>query len=210
MGSLGSWTLGRSLRLGGTVVAGARHLHTAPVTFAFVKDIYKKVKYSAPFPETSKVTVLDKLNRLSAEDLNTHLSKKMSKAITVHRWKNGDFECVEQLLDLNKVDQGIVEKTCVLLLKPLELDNLEADSSEGVSMVKYKNMISRDLVPRVNMKYFSSLTSPTMVGIFVHMDKISFAKVTQLSKDKYNASFRSVELVNLLSGKSVIALCRMQ
>ena len=38
------------------------------------------------------------------------LSKKMSKVIVQHRQKTGPFDCVEQLLDLPKMDQNIVQK----------------------------------------------------------------------------------------------------
>ena len=38
------------------------------------------------------------------------LSKKMSKVIVQHRQKTGPFDCVEQLLDLPKMDQKIVQK----------------------------------------------------------------------------------------------------
>ena len=38
------------------------------------------------------------------------LSKKMSKTIIQHRQKFGSFDCVEQLLDLPKMDPKAVQK----------------------------------------------------------------------------------------------------
>ena len=99
----------------------------------FCQDIYKTVNFKTSYSDEEKEGILHKLNKLSEADLHSYirwllladwflhlrfltfshvniLSKKMSKTIIQHRQKSGSFDCVEQLLDLPKMDPKIVQK----------------------------------------------------------------------------------------------------
>lgn len=153
-----------------------RPLHTAPVTFQFVKDIYKTVNFKTSYSDEEKEGILHKLNKLSEADLHSYISKKMSKTIIQHRQKSGNFDCVEQLLDLPKMDPKIVQKVCLGLLKSGE----ELKNQEEVDKRKKQSlMFSRDIIPKPDIRLFTEhfLSSPTVVGVSINLKRISYAKV---------------------------------
>jgi len=51
----------------------ARPLQTAPVTFQFVKDIYKTVNFKTSYSDEEKEGILHKLNKLSEADLHSYI-----------------------------------------------------------------------------------------------------------------------------------------
>ena len=91
----------------------------------------------------------------------------MSKTIVQHRQKSGNFDCVEQLLDLPKMDPKIVQKVhkrqnnqhemtliqvCMGLLKSGE----ELKNQEEVDRRKKQSlMFSRDIIPKPDIRLFT-------------------------------------------------------
>jgi hypothetical protein len=103
-------------------------------------------------------------------------SKKMSKAIRMHREKSGRFDCVEQLLDMPKMDPKAVQKLCVGLIKTGE--DLK-DQEEVNLMKKHRLMFTRDIVPKPDVVRFTDqhANAPSVVSLSVSLKRIGYAKV---------------------------------
>lgn len=157
-------------------MACSRPLHTAPLRFQFVKDVYKRLNYMAPYNQGEKDTILLKINQLSEVDLQSYISKRMSRAIAQHREKVGEFECVEQLLDMPKMDPKTIQKACLgLLQSSADLKDQQAEDLRR----KQSFMFSRDIIPKPDIKIFTEhhTSSPSVCGININLRRISYAKV---------------------------------
>ena len=117
-------------------VSVGRSFHTGSVRFQFVRDVYKRIDYSIVFKDPSlnykyqdrRDDILSHLNTMNVRTLELYASKKLSKAIVEHRNENGEFECAEQLLDIERVEQHQVEKLIENFLKnPTEELELQKD-----------------------------------------------------------------------------------
>jgi len=157
-------------------LACSRLLHTAPVRFQFVKDVYKRLNYMAPYNQGEKDTILLKINQLSEVDLQSYISKRMSKAIAQHREKVGGFECVEQLLDMPKMDPKTIQKACLGLLQSSA--DLKDQQAEDLRRKQFF-MFSRDIIPKPDIKVFAEhhTSSPSVCGININLRRITYAKV---------------------------------
>jgi len=156
-----------------------RSFYTTPVSFQFVKDVYKVIGYQAPFNEDQKKKAVEKLNSLELTELFNHTTKKFSKLIDVHREKNGPFECVEQLLDLPKVETSHVIKICNSLLEdssPQSMEQKLATQRKGAN----KPLFSRGFVPKPDMKLWERIENPTLVGVSVTLQGIAYSKIDSL------------------------------
>ena len=88
-----------------------KSFHTSQISFRFVKDVYKEIQYEAPYRPADKQKVLQVINSAPLKELGHFTSKKMSQTIVNFRKEGGYFDCVEQLLDLEKI-----EKLCESIL----------------------------------------------------------------------------------------------
>eukprot|EP00092_Neocalanus_flemingeri_P018404 GFUD01019918.1.p1 GENE.GFUD01019918.1~~GFUD01019918.1.p1 ORF type:complete len:340 (-),score=74.55 GFUD01019918.1:24-1043(-) len=147
--------------------------YTGPITFQFVKDVYKVIGYQAPFEEDEKKEVLNKMNSLPEKELCNYTSKRFSKLINLHKEKNGPFLCVEQLMDMSKIEANHVEKICKSLLVDLSLQTQEKKEGKAAN----KPLFSKGIIPKPDLKLFSSLADPTYVGVTVTLQGIAYTKI---------------------------------
>jgi len=164
--------LGRTLWL-------SRNFHSGQLKFQFVKDVYIKLNYRAPFPEDDKRLMLERINMLPLEGsdgLQSFISKKLSKEIVTHREKYGKFECLEQLLDLPRINIKSMEKACTLLLGVKDEESKEKTKQIAYTK-KIKAMFSKDIIPRLDMKLYKELSNPSTVSISLTLQRIAYVQV---------------------------------
>jgi len=169
----------------------SRSVHTSPPTFQFIKNVYKEIGYRAPFTENEKKRAIDKLNNLNEKELNHYTSKKFSKLLYGHRAKHGDFDCIEQLLDLPKVEAHQLEKICENLLKDLSMskeENVMAERSKT-----NKPLFSKGIIPKPDIKEWEMLQNPTVLGITVSIQGISYTKIDSSRNLHGWAAFEGIE-----------------
>jgi len=156
-----------------------RSFHSSPVTFQFVKDVYKVIGYEAPFSEDQKRKAVEKLNSLPVTELFNHTTKKFSKLIDVHREKNGPFDCVEQLLDLPKVETSHVVKICNSLMSDLSPKTLEEKLADQKKKGN-KPLFAMGIIPKPDLKLWEKIENPTIVGVSVTLEGIAYSKIDSL------------------------------
>ena len=146
-----------------------RSLHTSRISPRFVQDIYKKIDYQAPYPEEDKLTVLSKLNLASENELNKFTSKKISKVIVKHRDENGNFDCVEQLLNLDKIEKYHIAKLCDKVLSK--------ESPQGVpmSVTHGAPKFLGNIIPRPSTDEYQCMKNPIVVGVHLSLQGFAFA-----------------------------------
>ena len=166
-------------------VCVGRSLHTGPARFQFVRDVYKKIDYSIEFKDVAlnykyqerREDILLQLNRMDARTLELFTSKKLSKAIVGHRNQNGEFDCAEQLLDIEHVEQHQIEKLVEkFLVNPTE--ELEREKDLVRKVKESKKRFNKDIVPRPDMDDYMERLNPSFTGIHLSQQGISFAKIT--------------------------------
>ena len=171
-----------------------RSLHTGSLRFQFVRDVYKKIDYSIEFKDAKlnykyldrRDDILGQLNSMNARTLELYTSKKLSKAIVDHRNKNGEFDCAEQLLDIDHVEQHQIEKLVEkFLLNPTEELRREKDLKDKKK--ESKTRFSKDILPKPDLDDFMERPSPTFTGIHLSQQGISFAKLSNGSLHDWNA-----------------------
>ena len=116
----------------------------------------------------------------------------MSKTIIQHRQKSGSFDCVEQLLDMPKMDPKTVQKvkrktnhtyqnemTCQVCLGLLKSGEELKNQEEVDNRKKQSLMFSRDIIPKPDIRLFTEhfLSSPTVVAVSINLKRISYAKM---------------------------------
>lgn len=72
-------------------VRAQKPFHASIRSASFVRDIYKKINYDAPFSMEDKHLILDRLNNLSSKQLEGYVSKVR---INMNRYKNRTYEIV--------------------------------------------------------------------------------------------------------------------
>lgn len=157
-----------------------RNVHSSPISFQFIKDVYKKINYQAPYNDNQKDEVLMKLNSLPEKELHNYTTKKLSKLIETHRIKYGPFECVEQLLDLPKVEGSHIVKICHSLLNAGALTKEEKVAEDQVK--KYRTLFSKNIIPKPDLDLFTSIENPTFVGVYITLQGIAFTKLNRKNK----------------------------
>ena len=169
-------------RLGGCM---GRSLHTGSLRFQFVRDVYKKIDYSVEFKDVKlnykyqdrRDDILGKLNTMNARTLELYASKKLSKAIVDHRNENGAFDCAEQLLDIEQVEQHQIEKLIEKFLSnPTEELEREKDLLRKVK--ESKKRFNKDILPKPDLEDYMGRPYPTFTGIHLSQQGISFAKLS--------------------------------
>ena len=160
-----------------------RSLHTGPVSFQFVRDVYKKIDYSIEFKDVKlnyryqerRDDILDQLNTLDARTLELFTTKKFSKAIVGHRNQNGEFDCAEQLLDIESVEQHQIEKLVEkFLVNPTE--ELEWEKEMQRKVKESKKRFNKDIVPKPDLDDY--IENSSFTGIHLSQQGISFAKIS--------------------------------
>ena len=102
-----------------------------------------------------------------------YTSKKLSKAIVGHRNQNGEFDCAEQLLDIQSIEQHHIEKLIEkLLISPEE--ELERVSKDKQMMKSF----SRDIIPRPDLDEFMERMKPRITGIHLTLQGLTFAQIS--------------------------------
>jgi len=153
----------------------ARSIHNSPPAFQFVKNVYKEIGYQAPFTEQEKQEALHKLNTLTEKELSNYTSKRLSKMLDNHREKNGKFECIEQLLDLNKVEAHQLEKVCEKLLEDFSMTDDQKVLAERSKV--NKPLFSKGIIPKPDIIEWDLLSNPTVLGITVTVQGIAYTKI---------------------------------
>ena len=154
-----------------------RRLHTSVcVQRQFVKDVYKVIDYELPGSPADKETILDTLNTADMKELSRVSSKKMAKVILDYREEYGQFDRVERLLDIDKVEKRNIEQLSKKILKR-EVVN------EEISMLQdypdknlHKRLFSKDIIPRPNISKFKAMEDKTFVGVHLNTQGVAFAK----------------------------------
>jgi len=152
-----------------------RSFHDSPPTFQFVKNVYKEIGYQAPFTEKEKQEALHKLNTLTEKELSNYTSKRLSKMLDNHREKNGKFECIEQLLDLNKVETYQLEKVCEKLLEDFSMTDDQKVLAERSKV--NKPLFSKGIIPKPDITEWNLLSNPTVLGITMTIQGIAYTKI---------------------------------
>jgi len=158
----------------------SRSVHTSPLSFQFIKNVYKEVGYSAPLEENEKNKVLEKINNLEEKEMSKYISKRFSKLISSHRAKSGQFDCVEQLLDLPKIETSHVEKICLSFMEEVETTPEENVIAE-MNKVN-KPLFSKGIIPKPNVKLLEQIYNPTTVGVSVTVDGVGLSKIDSSRK----------------------------
>ena len=167
-----------------------RSLHTGLVRFQFVKNIYKKIDYRIEFKDkmvnyryqSESEEILKKLNVMTASQLELYTSKKLSKAIVSHRNANGQFECAEQLLDIQNVEQQHIEKLVLKFLKNPE-EELDAVRKEK----QLRRTFNRDIIPKPDLDAFRENIRPSFTGVHITLQGVTFAKTCEGSLQGWNS-----------------------
>jgi len=171
----------------------SRFTHTSPPTFQFVKNVYKEIGYQAPFSEVEKKLALDKLNNLNEKELNNYTSKRFSKLLNVHRAKHGDFDCIEQLLDLPKIEAHQLEKICESLLKDLSMSISKEENVMAERIKTNKPLFSKGIIPKPDIKEWEALQNPTILGVTVSIQGIAYTKIDSSRNLHGWAAFEGIE-----------------
>lgn len=156
-----------------------RQFHSRPVTFQFVKDVYKKLEYKAPFSDQEREKILQMVNLMPESGtlgLQAYLSQKLSKQIVAHRTSNGLFECVEQILDIPKMETKKLEKACEVLLGQ-NVEKKKTNNQDSLKYKKYKSMFSKDVIPKPNIKLDNTVKNPTIVSLNITLQRFAFTKI---------------------------------
>ena len=171
-----------------------RLVHTTRMSLRFVQDIYKKIGYQAPIEgEQDKLLVLNKLNLSSETELNKFTSKKISKVIAQHRAENGEFECVEQLLDLDKIEKYHIVKLCEKMLSIEKSDDtpLKGKRNQGVQK------LLGSIIPKPSTDQM--INNPVVAGVHLSLQGFAFAVLS--SQELTNWGYQDLPLVVREVGK---------
>jgi len=141
----------------------------------FIKDVYKTIGYLAPFDVNEREIILEKLNECKEEELGNFIAKKLAKRIVLHRDKCGIFTCIEQVLDVEKVEVKLLERMCNDLLKVKQL--LSSDAGDIKKLLEY---YKRSIIPKLIKDTKTAnlvTTNSTILGLSVSLRHVSFAAV---------------------------------
>lgn len=170
-----------------------RSLHTSRISPRFVQDIYKKIDYQAPYPEEDKLKVLSKLNHASEDELNKFTAKKVSKVIVKYRDENGNFDCVEQLLNLDKIEKFHIAKLCDKVLSRENPQITPMSATQGAP--KFLG----NIIPRPSTDEYQSIDNPIVAG--VHLSLQGFAFAVYSSQELMDWGYQDLPLVEREVGK---------
>ena len=176
-----------------SAASSLRSLHTSRLSSRFVQDIYKKIDYQAPYPEEEKLKVLSKLNLASENELNTFTSKKVSKVIVKYRDEYGTFDCVEQLLNLDKIEKFHIAKLCD---KVLSIENPKVAPS---TVVHGAPKFLGNVIPRPSPDEYQSMNNPAVTG--VHLSLQGFAFAVYSSQELVDWGYQDLPFVEREVGK---------
>ena len=152
-----------------SAASSLRSLHTSRISPRFVQDLYKKIDYQAPYPEDDKLKVLSKLNLASENELNKFTSKKISKVIVKYRDENGNFDCVEQLLDLDKIEKFHIAKLCDKVLSK------ESPQVVPMSVTHGAPKFLGNIIPRPSTDEYQCMNNPIVAGVHLSLQGFAFA-----------------------------------
>ena len=170
-----------------------RSLHTSRISPRFVQDIYKKIDYQAPYPEVDKLKVVSKLNQASENELNKFTSKKVSKVILKYRDENGNFDCVEQLLNLDKIEKYHIAKLCDKVL------TTENSRKTPISATHGAPKFLGNIIPRPSTDEYQRIDNPIVTG--VHLSLQGFAFAVNSSQELMDWGYQDLPLVEKEVGK---------
>ena len=154
-----------------------------------IKNIYKELDYSAPFTDTEKAESLKLINDANdLEAMQEILPKKYSAKILNHKLKVGNFEVIEELLDVKGIETNILERILSKLHKP-----------KNTTSSKQKKIWDKTLsgfTPRLT----EQLTIPkTVIGLRFNLLSVSYA----LFEDKQLVEIKSFKHdEDILEGKN--------
>jgi len=153
-----------------------RAYHASPISYQLLKDANKVLIYRAPFDEEQRKEVLEKINLLPQKELCDYTGKKISKLIDDHRTQKGTFDSVEQLLEIPNVKNAQLVKICKSLLENL---SVQAQEKKGKSK-DFKSI--KGIFPKPDSKLWKSLENPTLVGVSVTLQGVTYTKIDSAKK----------------------------
>jgi len=155
----------------------SRSFHTSVVRFQLHKDVNKVNGYQAPFDEEQKKDILKKINSLTEMELWPYATKRLSKQISDHREKNGQFSSVENLLDLPNVGPPHLLKFCNKLISNTPIKSLQEKAVPKMRAHKTSNRQFTGIYPKPDLKLWNNFENPRLVGISVNLQGITYAEI---------------------------------
>lgn len=164
-------------RLTKCATLGNNLIHTSVRRNAFVKDVYKVLQYEAPFNEVEKQKILKVLNSPNENDINSYCTLITSKYIKSHRENNGDFNKVENLLDVQKFGLHSLEKLCNNILTEDSVEKKVSSSKRwnGMEIAKAKTFFA-DFKPRPKLSLYGD-GEKTIIGLKVAVHSVTYSKI---------------------------------
>lgn len=125
------------------------------------KEIYKEIKYNAPFSSQEKNLILKTIHEAkSAEKLSEFIAKPKAAVLYDHMNAHGEFEVIEELLSVKKFDDKILERLCKKVLKSYDKSEESQEHIETTSETKsVKHKISKYIKPRLTSDVYENIES---------------------------------------------------
>ena len=167
-----------------------------------LQNLYKELDYSAPFSDEEKAKSLKLINEAGDLDaMQAIVPKKYSAKILNHKLQIGQFEVIEQLLDVKGIETNNLERILTRLSKP------KKDPNEKQTKLWDKTLSG--FTPRLS----EQLTFPkTVVGLKFNLAALSYAlfedkQLVELKtfKTDFFESKSSFHTHNLLQNSETIA-----
>ena len=193
-----------------------RRFQTALINRKFLQDVYKAVNYEAPYSDQEKSKILQQVNRLNAGELSSYCSKPVARAIVEFREEHGQYDRVERLLDVDKIEIRNIEKISDKILKPPKQKKVQQQiktrkvQSEPFESSFIKRMFSKDIVPKPEEITLSSIGhETTFVGVHLTLQGMAFA---QKAYDNTLEQWSIFEMpsVRLSSGSTIAGLEKLK
>ena len=166
-----------------------KSFHTSPISFRFVKDVYKEIQYEAPYRPGDKQKVLQVINSAPLKELGHFTSKKVSQTIVNFRKEGGYFDCVEQLLDLDKIEKRHIEKLCESILSEPNPETIRNSvANDRTKIMKKKKELFRNIIPKLDP--VPDLVDTSLVGLHLSLQGITYSK-------KYNNELMDWGIIQL-------------
>jgi len=152
-----------------------RSFHVWPSLFkaTVVKDVYKMIDYMSPYDDEESQLILDKINKAPLAELNLFTNKTRASALEKHRNAHGEFESVEQILDVRNFDPKSLELLGKKVIKHKENDNQKLIDKT----VELENSLVNRLKKHVKPKPTDYLTEHvhTICGIKLFVGMLSYS-----------------------------------
>ena len=152
-----------------------------------VKDIYKQIDYTAPFSDQESKAILHKVNECTQSELRFFTNQRCADHIVQHRLDHGQFELVEQLLDVPSFDPRKIERLGKNVIKQLNNDTQKI-VDKIADLGKIHKKLVRQVKPKIEPMHYLSEEIKTICGIKFTLTSLSFAHMTKTPRNLLNWS----------------------